>query len=156
MKEVAAQWMKIYACHEVDRGSVVGFHFLTVWNPLFTLSKIEETPTFMTSSVAVGGYEFEIGNQLTAPLCAYELEMLHDMVHAAIECRINHFMLIEKGRMADVIGQRLTWSWANSAVTIAVAEKMSLLNEFAGLFDGHSAYQSTIEQITRLQGVDYV
>lgn len=155
LAEIAGQWMKMYACHEVDRGNVVGFHFLTVWDPLVTLEKIRQQPCFKTDAIQRGGYEFDIGCQRDLPLCVYEVEMLCEMVKAAVECRLNRFLLIDKGCMADVIGRRLTWSWMNSRVTIALSHKLDLLEQVAGLFHGHSAYQSSCLKIERLEGVTY-
>ena len=155
LTEIAGQWMKMYACHEVDRGNVVGFHFLTVWDPLVTLAKISKQPCFKTDGIKRGGYEFDIGRQRDLPLCVYEIEMLCEMVKAAVECRLNRFLLIDKGCMADVVGRRLTWSWMNSAVTVALSHKLALLEQVAGLFQGHSAYQSSCLKIERLEGVEY-
>ncbi|WP_438461978.1 hypothetical protein [Marinomonas sp. PE14-40] len=155
MTEIANHWMKMYACHEIERGEVVGYHFLTVWNPIVTLQKLREKPTFKTDSIQKGGYEWGIGAQHDVPLCVYEIQMLCEMVKAAIECRLNKFLLIDKGVMAEVVERRLTWSWANSAVTIALSRKLELLENFAGLFAGHSAYQTSCLTLERLSGVAY-
>lgn len=155
MTEIANHWMKMYACHEIDRGEIVGMHFLTVWNPISTLEKLKRKPVFKTDSVLKGGYEFEIGGQLDVALCVYELEMLCEMVKAAIECRLNRFLLLDKGSMAEVVERRLTWSWANSRVTKALSNKLGLLEKVASLFAGHSAYQSSCFALEKLEGVAY-
>jgi len=155
LKEIAGHWMKMYACHEIDRGNLVGFHFLTVWDPLVTLEKIRLQPCFKTDAIRRDGYEFDIGRQRDVPLCVYEVQMLCEMVKAAVECRLNRFLLIDKGSMADVVGRRLTWSWMNSQVTIALSQKLDLLDQVAGLFYGHSAYQSSCLAIETLAGVEY-
>jgi len=155
MVEIANHWMKMYACHEIDRGEVVGYHFLTVWSPIVTLQKLRKTPTFKTNSVQKGGYEWDIGAQHDVPLCVYELEMLCEMVKAAIECRLNRFLLIDKGSMAEVVSRRFTWSWSNSGVTKALSYKLELLEKMAGLFAGHSAYQSSCITLEKLGGVAY-
>lgn len=155
LKEIAGHWMKMYACHEVDRGNLVGLHFLTVWDPLVSLEKIRKQPCFKTDSIRKGGYEFDIGKQRDIPLCVFEIQMLCEMVKAAVECRLNRFLLIDKGSMADVVGRRLTWSWMNSQVTIALSHKLDLLDQVAGLFYGHSAYHSSCLEVEKLVGVEY-
>lgn len=154
-RQVARHWMKMYTCHEIDRGMQPGFHFLTVWNPLFTLDKINERRSFRTDRVNGGGYAFDIGAQLSCELCAYELNMLHEMVSAAVDVRLNQFMLIDQGTMADVIGPYLTQSWASSVAAKRLKEKLDVLKNLAGLFAGHSAYQSTCIQVAQLEGVEY-
>ncbi|RUM56303.1 MAG: hypothetical protein DSY85_03125 [Marinomonas sp.] len=154
-KAIAKHWMKMYTCHEIDRGLQVGFHFLTVWNPLFTLEKIEARRSFRTDKVRKGGYAFDLGAQLNVELCAYELEMLHEMVSAAVEVRLNQFMLIDQGSMADVVGPYLTQSWASSVAAKRLMEKLDVLKNLAGLFAGHSAYQSTCFNVAQMEGVEY-
>ncbi len=155
MTEIANHWMKMYVCHEIDRGEIVGMHFLTVWNPISTLEKLKDKPVFKTNSVLKGGYEFELGCQLDVALCVYELTMLCEMVKAAIECRLNRFLLIGKGSMAEVVDRRFTWSWSSSVSTKALSQKLELLGNLAGLFSGHSAYQSSCLSLEQLGGVAY-
>ena len=154
-KAIAAHWMKMYTCHEIDRGNQPGFHFLTVWNPLFTLDKIEKRRSFRTDRIDNVGYAFDIGAQLNCELCVYELNMLHEMVSAAVEVRLNKFLLIDQGTMADVIGPYLTQSWASSVAAMRLKDKLDVLKNLAGLFAGHSAYQSTCIQVAQLEGVEY-
>lgn len=154
-RHIARHWMKMYVCHEIDRGLNAGFDFLTVWNPVFTIDKLKAKQSFRTDRVKRGGYEFGIGAQLESDLCVYELEMLHSMVSAAVEVRLNQFLLIDKGTMADVVGPYLTQSWASSAAAKALGEKLNYLKSVAGLFAGHSAYQSTCVQISQMGGVEY-
>lgn len=152
---IGNHWRKMYVCHEIDRGDVAGWTFITVWDPEQTLNKIQRQSSFRTSTLTHYGYELgEIGAQLNAPLTRWELEMLTSMVTAAIEGRLNRFLLLDKGAMNDVLGAYLTQSWTCNSTAIALAEKLQLLQEFAGLSDGNSAYLSAINAIQRMQGVE--
>lgn len=154
-KAIAKHWMKMYTCHEIDRGIHPGLDFISVWNPLFTLEKIEAKRSFRTDRVHSGAYEFGIGAQQECELCTYELDMLHKMVRAAVEVRLNQFMLLDQGTMADVVGPYLTQSWASSVAANRLMEKLDVLQNLAGLFAGHSMYQSTCMQLAQMKGVEY-
>ncbi|WP_417552060.1 hypothetical protein [Marinomonas fungiae] len=154
-KAIAKHWMKMYVCHEIDRGIHPGLDFVSVWNPLCTLEKIEAKHSFRTDRVRVGGYAFDIGAQMSCDLCTYELDMLHKMVSAAVEVRLNQFLLMDQGTMADVVGPYLTQSWASSVAANRLREKLDILQNLAGLFAGHSMYQSTCLQLAQIKGVEY-
>ncbi|WP_067095544.1 hypothetical protein [Marinomonas atlantica] len=154
-RQVARHWMKMYTCHEIDRGMHPGMDFVCIWSPMTTLDKIDQKRSFRTDRIQKGGYPFDIGAQAKIELCVYELNMLSDMVSAAVDVRLNQFLLIDKGTMADVIGPYLTQSWASSVAAKRLKEKLDVLKNLAGLFAGHSAYQSTCLQIAQLGGVEY-
>ena len=154
---IASHWQKMYACFEIDRGEPVGFTFLTIWSPSVTLSKIEKQPSFKSSALTHHHYAVgDLGAQMNAPLTRWELEMLTNMVTAAVEGRLNRFLLMDKGMMNDVVGAYLTQSWTCNRTAIELAKKLAYLNNYAGLFDGHSAYQTAIATIERMQGVEHV
>ncbi|WP_147290583.1 hypothetical protein [Marinomonas piezotolerans] len=154
---IGNHWRKMYVCHEIDRGEVAGWTFITVWDPEQTISKIQRQPSFKTSSLTQHHYELgEIGAQLNAPLTRWELEMLNNMVTAAIEGRLNRFLLLDEGVMNDVLGSYLTQSWTCNSTAIALAEKLQLLQHFAGMSDGHSSYQTALTAVERTKGVERV
>ncbi|MBJ7536984.1 hypothetical protein [Marinomonas transparens] len=161
LKLIAHHWQKMYVCHEIDRGEVAGYTFLTLWSPEFTIQKLTETPSFKTDSISSTRYELgEFGAQVNAPLCRWELEMLATMVRYAVEGRLNCFLLLDKGRMNDVIGPYLTQSWTCNSGAAALANKVDLLGQVAGLFEGHSSYESAMAYVRQyahsLMGVENV
>lgn len=154
---IGNHWQKMFVCFEIDRGEPAGFTFLSVWSPAITLDKIQDQPTFKTSSITHNHYQVgELGAQINAPLTRWELEMLTNMVTAAVEGRLNRFLLTDTGVMNDVVGGYLTQSWTCNSTAIALAEKLRLLQEYAGLFDGHSAYQAALGAVARMKGVERV
>lgn len=152
---VAGHWAKMWTCNEIDRGEVPGMSFIQVWSPFFTVEKLQAVPSFRTDMVERDPYEVGIGRQLDWPLCQFELSMLKRMVCAAVEGRLNSFMMMDKGVMQDVLGPVLTQSWTCNASAGALAQKLTILEEVAGLFEGHSLYQSVERQMHGLQGVEY-
>jgi len=129
--------------------------FYCVWSPLFTIDKLQDQPSFKTDGVEQNTYVIgDIGAQVEWPLCTWELDMLSAMANYAVRGQLNRFMLLDKGVMADVIGQYLTQSWTCNQTAIAVAEKLDLLRGVAGLFTGHSGYDLAMNGIRRMNGVE--
>lgn len=86
--------------------------------------------------------------------------MLSQMVNAAIKGELDRFLLHDKGVMRDVIGAHFTQSWTCNSSAVALANKLSLLQEVAGVFVGSSAYEIAMSHIKRayrsLEGVEAV
>ena len=155
LRLIGNHWSKMFVCHEIDRGDAPGMTFYCVWSPLFTIDKLVSQPSFKTDNITQDAYAVgEIGAQVGFPLCAWELDMLSTMTGYAVRGQLNRFLLTEKGVMTDVVGAYLTQSWTCNQTAIAIAEKLDLLRLVAGLFEGHSGYESAVRGIRRMNGVE--
>ena len=161
LRLIGNHWSKMFVCHEIDRGGIAGESFMRIWSPEYTLMKLREQPSFLSSSVEKEPYAFDgFFNQVQHPLCCFELDMLMRMVRAAIVGELDKFLLLEKGVMRDVIGSHFTQSWTVNGSAHDLANKMIILERVAGMFDGHSGYDIAMRDIAQsfraLDGVEAI